>query len=104
MSTDPNFTIEVEGNVISLHGDLDAHTAPLLDDAVSSVLAAGHESVVLHMGQVPFVDSSGLRAMIRARTDGSITREVVIEDAGPATQRLLDITGLTDEFVLRAGA
>lgn len=101
MTSDDVFGIEVEGERISLSGDLDAHTAPQLDDAVDRLLATGADTIVLQMGAVEFVDSSGLRCMIRARHEGDGERTVVIEDPSAATLRLLEITGMGDEFTIR---
>jgi anti-sigma B factor antagonist len=91
--------VRVVGEAVELRGDLDAQTAPLLDDAVDEVLAGGADRVVLDLGAVGFVDSSGLRSMVRARGAGG-TREVVLRSPGRATLRILDITGLTEQFVV----
>jgi anti-sigma B factor antagonist len=98
MSTDEAFSIEVIDEVIRLSGDLDAHTAPRLDEVVVEVIGTGADRIVLHMGGVDFVDSSGLRSLIRARTEGDVERVVVIQEPSAATLRLLEITGMTDHF------
>ncbi len=102
MSVDDVFAVTVEGTVISLSGDLDAHTAPQLDEAVDTALGAGDGDLVLEMESVGFVDSSGLRSMIRARNDGGPDRKVVIRRPSAATLRLLEVTGMTDHFVIDA--
>lgn len=104
MSVDDVFGISVEGPVIALTGDLDAHTAPQLDAAISAALDAGEKALVLEMGGVGFVDSSGLRSMIRARNEGGVEREVVIRAPSAATLRLLEITGMTEHFVIEAAS
>jgi anti-sigma B factor antagonist len=104
MSTDDAFSIEVTEGVIRLSGDLDAHTAPQLDEVVVALIGAGAERVVLHMGEVAFVDSSGLRSLIRARTEGDVERVVVIQEPSAATRRLLEITGMTDHFSIEPSA
>ena len=78
MSTEEVFAIEVVDGVIRLSGDLDAHTAPRLDDVVRELLESGADRIVVDMGGVEFVDSSGLRSLIRARSDGADGREVVV--------------------------
>lgn len=52
------------------------------------------------MADVEFVDSSGLRSLIRARADGADGREVVVQDPSAATLRLLDVTGMTEHFTV----
>lgn len=97
---DDVFAIDVNDDVISLSGDLDAHTAPQLDEAVNQLVRAGSKRIVLQMSEVGFVDSSGLRSMIRARNEGGGERDVVIQSPSSATLRLLEITGMTDHFVI----
>lgn len=100
---DDVFTIDVSDGVISLAGDLDAHTAPQLDDAVNQLVNTDSERIVLRMAGVGFVDSSGLRSMIRARNEGE-GRPVVIQDPSAATLRLLEITGMTEHFVIETSS
>ena len=97
---DDVFGIDVTDGVISLSGDLDAHTAPQLDEAISELIRKGQQRIVLQMADVGFVDSSGLRSMIRARNEGDVERDVVIQSPSPATLRLLEITGMTEHFVI----
>jgi len=100
MSTDEVFAIEVADGVISVSGDLDAHTAPRLDEAIAELVGSGAERIVVDMAGVEFVDSSGLRSLIRARANGSDEREVVVQDPSDSTIRLLDVTGMTEQFTV----
>ena len=100
MSTDEVFAIEVADGIIRVSGDLDAHTAPRLDDVVRDLIEGGVERIVVDMADVEFVDSSGLRSLIRARADGADGREVVVRDPSAATLRLLDVTGMTEHFTV----
>lgn len=95
------FEVAVDGATISIVGDLDAHTAPQLDAALDPLLERGADPIVLHMAGVGFVDSSGLRCMIRARHAGEGERVVVIDQPSSATLRLLEITGMLDQFTVR---
>jgi anti-anti-sigma factor len=95
--TDEEFTVEVEGDVIRLRGDLDAHTASLLDDAIREVVESGAERVVLDLAEVGFVDSRGLRSMVQARGPAG-ERDVVLRSPSRAAARILEITGLDDHF------
>jgi len=100
MSTDEVFAIEVADGVISVSGDLDAHTATRLDEAIAELVGSGAERIVVDMAGVEFVDSSGLRSLIRARANGSDEREVVVQDPSDSTIRLLDVTGMTEQFTV----
>jgi anti-sigma B factor antagonist len=85
--------------VLVVRGELDVYSAPALDAAVDEVVQDGARSLVIDLGDVGFIDSSGLRSMIRARKQaGSSSDAVRIRNPQPATVRLLDITGLTEHF------
>lgn len=99
--SDEFFDITIEGDTISITGDLDAHTAPRLDEVLDPMLERGADPIVLHMGAVGFIDSSGLRCMIRARHSGEADRDVIIEEPSSATLRLLEITGMLDQFTIK---
>jgi anti-sigma B factor antagonist len=59
---------------LGLSGELDIATAPQLEQAVGAALDAGARHVVIDLGGLSFVDSSGLRLFIifadRARSEG----------------------------------
>ena len=87
--------------VLTVRGELDAYSAPTLDAAFDEALSGGAQRLVLDLSDVGFIDSSGLRSMIRARKQvGDAPDALRIRNPQPATVRLLDITGLTDHFPL----
>jgi anti-anti-sigma factor len=86
---------------LSLSGELDTSAARSVDRAVDEVVAAGATSLVIDLGQISFIDSSGLRSLIRARQQlGDGTDAVQLRNPQPGTMRLLEITGLQDQFRL----
>lgn len=76
-------------------GDLDAESVDLFREAAATV--AGAARLVIDLSDVPFVDSSGLGAIIgvvrRIREGGG---EVTIQCTRPALLRLLETTGFTN--------
>jgi anti-sigma B factor antagonist len=50
-----------------LHGELDIASAPILDAALADACTEGAEEVVVDMGGIEFMDSTGLSAIIRGR-------------------------------------
>jgi anti-sigma B factor antagonist len=85
--------------VLSINGELDAYTAPGLEDQISRIMADNVNDVVLNLSQTAFLDSSGLRAILTAQRklseqQGTLTLRTPSE---PVT-RLLEITGLSDHF------
>lgn len=93
------FDVAVTDDVIHVSGDLDAQTSPTLDQVIGEQLAAGRTEIVLDLSGLQFVDSSGLRSLVLARgSDGN--GRVVLRSPSTPVLRLLDITGLTEVFVI----
>jgi len=82
--------------IIRLGGDLDPATAPLLEQAVQQAVdTAGVDRVVLDLGGLAFIDSSGLRVFVTARQALSERgATLLLRNPSANTKRLLDITGL----------
>lgn len=100
--TDARLTIRsstAEGSAtLVLVGEVDPHTTDQLDAAIDEAL---DRHLVLDLSGVTFIDSAGLRSMIRAQrlceqVDGSL----VLRAPRPSTMRVLEITGLTDELTV----
>jgi len=95
-------SIDSDGAVIA-EGDIDLAGGPLLDTAILRI--EGPRPVVIDLGAVEFIDSSGLRSLLaasrRAQTRGS---SVVLRSPSASVVRLLSITGTTDQFDLQGVA
>lgn len=77
--------------VVRVQGDLDMATAPGLEST-----AAGLEGpVALDVSRVAFIDSSGLRGLLRVR---DMHGSVVLIAPSAVVRRLLDLTSLSDAF------
>lgn len=57
-------TIDEKTCVISLDGTLNARSADQVKEAFREVAGKGVQRVVLDLGNVPFIDSSGLAALV----------------------------------------
>jgi anti-sigma B factor antagonist len=81
--------------VISLAGSLDALTAIQAQDAIGTQLNGGEQQVVLDLGRVDFMSSSGIRILLellkRSRGTGGDLRLAATQ---PGVQRTLEISGL----------
>jgi len=89
--------------VVSVKGELDAYSAPGLEEEVTALLADDVSELVFDLSETKFLDSSGLRAILTAQRrladrDGKLALRAPSEPV----RRLLDITGLTDHFVVEA--
>ena len=86
--------------LLVLAGELDVSAAEVLTSTLQQVNTSA-PGLILDMAAVTFIDSSGLRTLIQAR---QMFRDepasVTIRDPQPTTTRLLELTGLTDYFVV----
>lgn len=102
----PDFKISIDDAdtpaVVRVEGDLDSFTAAQLREELAGAVA--YEATIIDLGEVPFVDSSGLGALVggvrRMREAG---RSVAICSARPGVRRLLGMTGF-DRLVPVAGS
>lgn len=83
----------------TIEGELDAHTAVQLAELVGAV--DGADDLVLDVGGVSFVDSSGIRTLLRmadqAREAGS---RLIVTHPTPAFLRTLEISGLIGHLII----
>jgi anti-anti-sigma factor len=89
------------GTDVLVSGELDVHTCGELEKALVELAHAGRNHVVLDLGDVAFIDSSGLRALIvgqRALSERG--GELELRNLSPMASRLLAVTGLNDVFGL----
>lgn len=90
-------TAEDDPNLVIADGQIDSHTSPVLEEVLSAVLAEAN--VAVDLSRVTFIDSSGLRVLVRAHKrhiEGG-GRLTVAAPSEPV-RRLFDITGLTSEL------
>jgi anti-sigma B factor antagonist len=96
-------SIKVEGSgsrvFLRLKGELDISTAPLLQSTLADVVREPPEEIVLNLADLSYVDSTGLSLFITAtkRAHAAGTK-LALQDPQESTQRLLEITNLTDYF------
>ena len=81
--------------ILSVRGDVDAHTAPELRAALDDVLAAGTSRLVVDLAGVDLLDSTGLGVLL-----GTVTRmreaggELRVSCPDPNVRRVFEITGV----------
>jgi len=89
-------------HTLSLSGELDIASVPLLEAAVERTLAEPTKSLTLDLSELMFIDSTGLAAIVLAskRCEGHGHDFSLIR--GPAAvQRLFELTGLVDALPFR---
>ena len=80
-------------------GSLDMATAPRLDQQLIELHEAGWNLIVVDLGGLSFMDSSGLRLLLRwdaiARQDGF---NLQFAPGPPPVQRVFELTGMTERL------
>jgi anti-sigma B factor antagonist len=100
MGNQDSLTIERDGDgMIIVHGDIDVAGGPILDAAIRE--REGDGAVVIDLGDVFFIDSSGLRSLLGAsRRARERATTVTLKKVGAEVHRLLEITGTTEHFTI----
>lgn len=92
------------GRRIAVRGAVDAATCGRLDAALREIVGSGALLVAVDLGDVRFLDSSGLRVLARwaahLREEGGA---LLVEGASGATRRVLELAGVLHELA-RTGA
>ena len=83
--------------ILAVTGDVDAHTAPQLREALDAVLADDARKIVVDLGNVDLLDSTGLGVILgtvsRLRGVGGTLR---VACPHSHVRRVFEITGVTD--------
>jgi anti-sigma B factor antagonist len=90
----------VDGHpVLDVRGEVDVYSAPALRDSLSGLLDAGPKAVIVDLTEVAFLDSTGLGALVAARTraNDAGSRLLIVCDRERIV-KLFRITGLDSVF------
>ena len=86
----------------ALSGEIDANGAPALDSAFET-MPATMQPVVIDMGDVSFIDSSGLRVLARLlQRTRETQRRLILTRTPSRVTRLIEIAGMTDLIEIEA--
>lgn len=98
MSTSLTTTSFVDSGrrVINLKGELDLATAAQAGEALS------HGFEVLDLGELEFLDSTGLRILLQASQ--ALDCKPVLRGARGQVRRILELSGMTTVFVIEQAA
>jgi anti-sigma B factor antagonist len=84
---------------IEPRGDVDFETAPELQAQILDLIERGARLVVVDLGAVTFLDSSGLRALVHgAQAIEAADGRLLVENASGAVARVLELTELIDRL------
>ncbi|HYZ91207.1 MAG TPA: anti-sigma factor antagonist [Actinomycetota bacterium] len=85
---------------VGLEGEIDLAAVEEFEPTLESFMEHAPAYVVLDMARVTFIDSTGLRLLLRLkrRVEDKALGSLLLGVVSPAVQRLLEITGLTEVF------
>jgi anti-anti-sigma factor len=84
---------------ISVAGEVDLTSAPLLREAVAEAISAAPEYIEIDLGAVRFLDSTGVAALVGAdKSASAIGCRVVVTCPQPPVRRVLDIVGIWEKL------
>jgi anti-sigma B factor antagonist len=97
--------VEAGKAVLSLYGELDLTHAPLLEQAIEDPQVASAGMLILDLRELRFLDSSGLRTILRAQEEcRKRGQKFAVTPAFGQVQRLLSITHASDELEVVAAS
>ncbi|MBA2514811.1 MAG: STAS domain-containing protein [Solirubrobacterales bacterium] len=95
----PRFALDVRGPTRAVtrvvpRGELDLATAPELEGWLDD-LRRERADVVVELAEITFIDSAGIRVLLRAREQARRSRTGLrFESGGPEVMRTLQLTGV----------
>ena len=78
---------------LSVSGELDLATAPLLDQALEGEIESGMD-VTFDVEGLRFMDAAGLQVLVRVRRAIGRRGRVLLRHPGPIVRRVISLTGL----------
>ena len=105
---DAEFDVEMDvsaaATVLTLRGELDVFTAPLLEARLRD-LRPLRAALTLEVGELMFVDSSGVRTLtaVRRAAVEDVGGQVTLRNPRPSLLKLLEMTGLAGAFTMASG-
>lgn len=96
---DLSVDVDADSTRISLRGELDVSSSPMLRDLIVRLVSEGRSNLSLDCDGLAFVDSTGLGVFVGARARAlAANGSVVLENVRPALARLLTVTGMDGLF------
>lgn len=87
--------------LVVVSGEIDLTSAPRLDDEVTSLIEGSVNKVTIALGDVSFMDSTGLRVLLKAsKMLDSSGGSLFLQAPSEPVRRLLQVSGLDTHFQL----
>jgi anti-sigma B factor antagonist len=94
-------TVDESTHVVTLRGEIDAHTAPRLGSRLFGLAEDGARAVVVDLSHVTFMDSTGIGVLLNALRHLSLRRcRMVLVCPTERVMRPFEITGLVGHLTI----
>jgi len=92
-----------DAHVLRLTGELDLASAGELDTAIAELCTDGAQRILLEMGELSFMDSTGLRSLLVGKELCEVNGcELLIGELSSQVRRLFEVSGVGEKLVFRA--
>ena len=98
-ASDLSLQLETRNGVvrIAVGGELDMASAPALAGSLEGAESGGTHAIILDLRDTTFIDSSGLRAILKASQHAkSNGHQLAIVGVNPSARQLFELTGTED--------
>jgi anti-anti-sigma factor len=98
-ASDLSLQLETRNDVvrIAVGGELDMASAPALAGSLEGAELGGTRAIILDLRDTTFIDSSGLRAILKASQHAkSNGHQLAIVGVNPSARQLFELTGTED--------
>ncbi|EJG07356.1 anti-sigma-factor antagonist [Methanofollis liminatans DSM 4140] len=88
-----------DGAVVSVTGRIDAASAGLLDTELSGLIEGGERTIIVDMGGLEYISSSGLRVLLAAKKNlKKVGGDLSIAALKPFVREVFEISGFLRIF------
>jgi anti-anti-sigma factor len=84
--------------VLSVLGEVDLATAPILDEHLAAVEAGDAERIVVDLDRVSFMDSSGLQVLLTHVFSDENAQRLRLTRGSPQVLRLFTVSGMLERL------
>lgn len=105
MSESPVQNIRWDGQVaiVELQGDIDLHRSSVLQETLMDLLDKHPSRVVIDLGEVPYMDSSGVASLVKLLSRCRTAKcELVLANPASKVRSIFEITRLDSVFDIRS--
>ena len=79
--------------IVSVRGDVDVYTAPLLDACLQDAIAAGNTELAVDLEKCAYIDSEGIKVLVKIQRALGKRGHLAVCAGSGCVQRVFEISG-----------